>query len=222
MTSKTTLGPIISAHLPITQIPITSDFRSHVEGGWRCVDANVRARMDRLLTSQEPTTFEGIGCVRRSKIGWVFAHLSRMFGSPLIYDHGTDVKTTVSIVPTGNGLRCWHRKFQFSDGTMREVKTTKMASDKFGLMDGVGDRGQNALATKMRIWSSGKSLCFQSTGYVLRFRRFTVAIPAFLTPGTLHAEHTDIDGETFRYTLSFRHPLWGETFYQSGLFRQIS
>ncbi len=191
---------------------VSSDFRSHVEGGWSTVHPAIRDRMDRMLESPHATVFRGTGCVKRSRIGLFFAVVSRIFGSPLVAKQGEQVTTTVRVAPTENGFRCWHRHFVFPDGGQKLVQTTKMISPTFGMMDVVGARGESLLGTRMRIWSEGKSLCFQSTGYVLRFRSFTVRIPSILTPGVLYAEHRDQGNGSFRYMLSFRHPLWGETF----------
>ena len=198
-----------------------NDFRSHVEGGWQTVHPVIRARMDRLLTSPFETAFHGIGCVRRSRIGWLFAHLSRLLGSPLVRNQGETVSTTVRVAPTANGLRCWHRQFTFADGSRQLVQTTKVVAPDLGMLDAVGAEGEKMLATKMRVWAEGSSLFFESTGYMMRLPGITLSIPSILTPGTLHAEHRDEGNGMFRYILAFRHPLWGETFYQDGLFEMV-
>ncbi len=198
-----------------------NDFRSHVEGGWQSVYPDIRARMDRLLTSRTETVFEGSGCVRRSPVGWVFAQLSRLLGAPLVRGQGERVKIRVRVAPTANGLRCWHREFEFADGTRQLVQTTKTVHPKLGFVDAVGAEGEKLLAMKMHVWSRGKSLFFSSDTYILRFRFFTIRLPAILTPGNLFAEHRDEGNGVFRYILAFRHPIWGETFYQDGLFKQV-
>ncbi len=198
-----------------------NDFRAQVEGGWENVHPAVRARMDRLLSSPTPTTFKGIGCVRRSRIGWCFAQLSRMLGSPLVFGQGEKVTTQVDVVPTKNALRCWHRHFAFEDGSTQLVQTTKAVDPRLGLLDAVGKEGEKLLATRMLVWTEGRSLHFMSTGYLLRFRWATLRLPSLLTPGTLYAEHRDEGGGWFRYILRFEHPLWGETFYQDGMFEMV-
>lgn len=146
-----------------------NDFRSHVKGGWENVYPPVRARMDKLLTSPIPTTFEGTGCVRRSAMGWIFAQLARFLGAPLVWKRGEDVRTVVRVVPTKGGLRCWHRLFIFPDGSEQLVKTTKVVDPRLGFLDVVGADGERALATQMKVRAHGKSLHFRSTVYLLRF-----------------------------------------------------
>jgi len=43
-------------------------------------------------------------------------------------------------------------------------------------------------------------------------------VPAWLTPGVCRVTHTDLGQGFFRFTLSMVHPLWGETFHQTGVF----
>lgn len=198
-----------------------NDFRLLVEGGWQNVHPVVRARMDRLLTSPIPTVFEGKSCVRRSTIGYLFAHLSRLLGGPLVRKQGENVTTTVSVEPTANGLRCWNRQFKFANGTSQLVQTTKLVTQDQGLMDAVGSQGEKMLRTKMRVWVEGKSLCFESTGYFLHLLSFNISVPSVLTPGKLFAEHRDMGDGTFRYIMAFKHPIWGQTFYQDGIFKMV-
>jgi len=197
-----------------------NDFRLHVEGGWNNVYPPVKARMDKLLTSPTDTVFAGKGCVRRSKIGLIFAYLSKILGTPLVFNQGENVLITVKVSPTSNGRRCWNRSFEFSDSSKQIVETTKIVDPKLGFIDAVGSEGEKLLATKMKVRTEGKSLFFESTCYLLRFKYFNVVLPSILTPGTLKAEHRDEGNGNFRYILSFEHSIYGETFYQDGIFRE--
>ncbi len=47
-----------------------------------------------------------------------------------------------------------------------------------------------------------------------------VPLPHLLTPGDAHVVHRDEGDGWFRFTLSFRHRLFGETYFQEGLFHQ--
>ncbi|NUT15117.1 MAG: DUF4166 domain-containing protein, partial [Cupriavidus sp.] len=38
------------------------------------------------------------------------------------------------------------------------------------------------------------------------------------SPGQCRVEHRDLGGGHFRFSLCMVHPLWGETFHQSGVF----
>ncbi|MBO6504130.1 MAG: DUF4166 domain-containing protein [Kordiimonadaceae bacterium] len=198
-----------------------ADFRDHVAGGWNAVHPAIRLRMDRLLTSQTSTVFEGQGCVHRNWFGWLFAQAARLLGAPLVWRQGNNVKTTVTVAPTPSGNRCWHRLFDFEDGFQQLVQTSKVVDPKLGFLDAVGTDGEKMLATQMTVWAQGDSLFFESSEYWLRLGRFKLKVPPLLTPGKLHAEHRDEGNGWFRYVLKFTHPLWGQTFYQDGRFRMV-
>ncbi|NOT72922.1 MAG: DUF4166 domain-containing protein [Hyphomicrobium sp.] len=177
--------------------------------------------MDQLLTSERDTIFVGVGFVRRSGAGWFYAQLSRLLGGPLVWRQGEQVTTTVRVAPTTNGLRCWHRTFTFEDGSQQLVQTTKVVDPKLGLLDAVGAQGEKILAMRMRVRTEGKSLHFVSDGYVLRIGRLAIPVPSLIGPGQLHAEHRDLGDGEFLYSLQFDHPIWGQTFHQEGVFRQL-
>ena len=198
-----------------------NDFRELVGGGWQAVVPAVRERMDLLLTADEPTIFVGTGFVRRTRMGWLYAQLARVFGAPLSLRRGEAVKTTVRVAPTINGFRCWHRTFEFEDGSTQVIETTKLVDRQHGLLDAVGARGEKLLATRMRVWTEGESLHFASTGYILRIGGVNIPIPSLFTPGRLHAEHRDLGDGTFMYVLKFHHPVWGDTFHHEGRFRMV-
>ncbi len=44
-------------------------------------------------------------------------------------------------------------------------------------------------------------------------------IPLVLTPGRAHVVHEHVADGVFRFSLCFVHPLFGETLFQTGLFR---
>ena len=70
-----------------------------------------------------------------------------------------------------------------------------------------------------------------ATGYsissawvLLRIRPATgttlkIPLPLWLSPGTTHVEHADEADGWFRFTMTVRHPFFGEIFYQTGRFR---
>jgi hypothetical protein len=109
--------------------------------------------------------------------------------------------------------------FLFEDGSQQLVQTTKVVHPRLGLLDAVGAQGEKRLTTRMVVRADGKSLHFASDGYFLRVAHFNLPVPSLMTPGRLTAEHRDIGDGNFIYILKFDHPLWGQTFYQEGIFR---
>ena len=70
----------------------------------------------------------------------------------------------------------------------------------------------------MRVFAEAGSLHFLSTGYFVRLGRWRLPIPALLSPGQTHVIHADRGNGRFSFTMTVRHPLYGETFFQDGWF----
>jgi hypothetical protein len=76
----------------------------------------------------------------------------------------------------------------------------------------------------LRVHEHRGSLHFVSLGYYFDFgtlksgRRIRIPLPRWLSPGRTHVEHHDEANGWFRFTMTVSHPLFGELFYQTGLF----
>ncbi len=71
----------------------------------------------------------------------------------------------------------------------------------------------------LRVYERGGGLHFVSHGYYFALgKRLRIPLPAWLSPGVTHVEHHDQAAGWFRFTMTVTHPLFGELFYQTGLF----
>ena len=68
------------------------------------------------------------------------------------------------------------------------------------------------------VFEEDVTLVFQSRRFFLALGPLRIPVPQWLSPGQCRVTHTDLGGGDFRFTLSMQHPLWGETFHQSGVF----
>ena len=59
---------------------------------------------------------------------------------------------------------------------------------------------------------------FQSRRYFLAWRGLRLPLPNWASPGVCRVSHQDLGGGRFRFSLAMTHPLWGETFHQTGVF----
>ena len=80
------------------------------------------------------------------------------------------------------------------------------------------ERTDGGLAMSLEVLEEDGALVFRSRRFWWVRGRLRIPVPALLTPGTCRVAHTDLGGGQFRFTLSMVHPLWGETFHQSGVF----
>jgi hypothetical protein len=188
------------------------------EAAWQRLNPNVRARFAIKPEAGQVFAFTGVmEVVRRSWFGWLLGHVCRFIGTPVTPRQGSDVPTVVHIYRSGHGDGIvWERRYGFSGRTPVAVSSTKRADPPHGLLECAG-RG---FAMRLRVFERDGAIHFASTGYCLEIGRRRFPIPSLVTPGDAHVVHSDEGNGWFRFTMSFRHRLFGETYFQQGLFHQ--
>ncbi|KQU81157.1 hypothetical protein ASE08_08650 [Rhizobacter sp. Root16D2] len=183
--------------------------------GWSRLPAAVQRRFG---CAHADTTYIGhmeLGC---SRIGGLYALATRLFGGPLTRIRASGVTTTVRVSDDGRGGVVWergfHRSAMLGADPVRTVRSTKQLDRDGRLIE----RTDGGLSMALDVFEERGSLVFQSRGFSLVWGRLRVPVPTLLTPGTCRVVHTDLGHGFFRFTLSMVHPLWGETFHQSGVF----
>lgn len=188
------------------------------EAAWQRLNPNVRARFAVKPEAGQVFAFAGVmDVVRRSWFGWLLGHICRLIGTPVTPQRGRDVPTVVRIYRSrrGDGI-VWERRYRFSGQAPVVVSSTKRADPPDGLLECAG-RG---VAMRLRLFERDGAIHFASTGYCIEVGRRRLPIPHLLTPGDAHVVHSDEGNGWFRFTMSFRHRLFGETYFQEGLFHQ--
>jgi Domain of unknown function (DUF4166) len=202
-------------------ITVTADptFRRLLgEAAWQRLNPNVRARFAVKPEAGQVFAFTGVmAVVRRSWFGWLLGHVCRLIGTPVTPRQGRDVLTVVHIYRSsrGDGI-VWERRYGFSGRAPVVVSSTKRADPPNGLLE-CASRG---FAMRLRLFERDGALHFASTGYCIEVGRWRLPIPRLLTPGDAHVIHSDEGNGWFRFTMSFCHRLFGETYFQQGLFHQ--
>jgi hypothetical protein len=169
----------------------------------------------RFATTHADASYEGRMTLRCSWIGRVYAACSRVLGGPLPNRNASDVPTTVRVRDNGRGGVVWERDFHAGRcGKRHVVRSTKEADAHGGLLE----RTDGGLSMSLDVFEENGGLVFLSRRYWLLLGRWRIRIPAWLAPGICRVVHTDLGVGRFRFTMSMVHSLWGETFYQSGVF----
>jgi hypothetical protein len=183
--------------------------------GWSRLPAAVQRRFG---CAHGDTTYIGhleLGC---SRIGGLYALATRLFGGPLTRIRARGVTTTVRVSDDGRGGVVWergfHRNTMLGADHVRTVRSTKQLDREGRLFE----RTDGGLSMALDVFEERGSLVFQSRGFALVWGRLRLPVPTLLTPGTCRVVHTDLGHGFFRFTLSMVHPLWGQTFHQSGVF----
>ncbi len=78
----------------------------------------------------------------------------------------------------------------------------------------------HGLGMRLEVFERDGALHFLSRHYFWRVAGFCLRLPYLFSPGTAHVVHTDLGGGYFRFTMDFRHCLFGTLFHQDGTFRR--
>lgn len=171
--------------------------------GWARLPAAVRARFSAEVRTAD---YEGDGEFHATLIGRAFALLGLLFERPLPLRTGAaHVAIQVRGDPRGE---VWTRIYHFPNG-MEVVSSVKHAGDGLWLEERAG-----WLIMRLDVFEQDRVLVFNCRDFRLRFGPLEVAIPFVLTPGRMRVEHHDLGGGRFAFTLTARHPWFGETFRQ--------
>jgi hypothetical protein len=185
------------------------------ELAWRRLRPAIRDRFSWKPMPGGAIRYQGVmAVVRCSLVGAVIARLCRLIGTPLAPYGGDDVPATVTLRAADRGGIVWERLYHFAGRPAIRCLSVKRASAEEGLLECVG----GGIGMWLSLAESGGALHFRSTGYFWRRGPWRLAIPSWFTPGVLHVVHADLGGGRFRFRILVRHPLFGETFFQDGIF----
>jgi Domain of unknown function (DUF4166) len=173
------------------------------------------AAVQRRFGATHPdTSYRGELTFRCSTVGRLFAWMSRAFGSPLTPLRADGVAATVCVQRNGRGGVVWERHFNNGSQQTHTVRSTKELHGDAQLYE----RTDGGLSMSLDVFEEDGSLVFCSRKFFLCWGGWHVPVPSLLSPGVCRVTHTDLGAGLFRFTLSMVHPIWGETFHQSGVF----
>ena len=186
---------------------------------WGRLSPAIRARFDARALALGPVHHRGVmGAVRCSRLGWLFAQASRLFGTPLAPGGGRDVPVEVRVFRDRrrNGVT-WERRYRFPGRPPVTVASTKCRDAEGGFLEVTA----GGLGMWLDLFEADGRLCFRSRGYFIEGlgRRWT--LPDWITPGETLVEHGDEPEGRFRFTMTICHRLFGETFFQDGVFQTL-
>ncbi len=183
---------------------------------WARLKPEVRARFSAKPRRGVAIRYKGtMATVELSFMGWLFAQVCRLIGTPLALYRGTRIPMTIELTPDEklHGV-AWHRSYNFPNKAEFTVRSTKCKGTGNEFIEHIG------CGFRMRLELSEKegSLIFTSSAYELQFAGWRFRLPDLLTPGITTVTHTQLAGDRFRFSLSVDHPFLGRTIYQDGEF----
>lgn len=175
--------------------------------GWLRLPLAVQRR---FAPGHADSVYRGHMDLHCSAMGRCFAWLAKPLGSPLTPARAASVPTTVKVFARGCGV-VWERCFDQGVGTVRSTKELDASG-------GLQERTDGGLTMRLAVFEQNGVLVFESQRYFLAWERLRIPVPAWISPGVCRVEHQDLGAGRFRFTLSMRHPLLGQTFWQTGIF----
>ena len=189
------------------------------EAAWARLSPAIRTRFLDAALDRGPVRHRGVmATVRRSWLGWLMAQACRPFGTPLAAGQGRDVPVTVKVFrDTRRDGVTWQRVYHFPGRRPVTVASTK-CRDAEGAFLEVAAGG---VGMWLAVTEEAGRLCFRSRRYFLELLGRRLALPDWLTPGETLVQHSDEPAGRFRFTMAIRHRLFGEIFFQDGVFETL-
>jgi hypothetical protein len=184
---------------------------------WAMLPAAVQERFsDSAQTVDYSGEFE---VVRASSLGRLIAWVCRLIGTPVAPFVGQNVPAVVRVQATDRGVE-WRREYRWPDRRSSIVRSTKVIESGGTLVEEL----PAGLCMSLKVYEASAVLHFVSQHYYFQFSlpqigRIRFVLPHWLSPGTVHVEHADLDGGWFRFIMTVTHPVFGELFHQTGCFR---
>lgn len=195
-----------------------STLRTLLGNEWEKLHPSVQQRFATDPAINEHIFYRGImETVECSPAGKLFAHFTRLIANPLTPYEGKNVRMDVTLHRrTGLAGVYWRRTYYYEGRTPYTVTSVKRKDCKGRMTECVGAGFGMVLDVK----AIEGSLHFRSTRYFWQMGTFQIPLPHLFTPGETHVVHEDLGDGNFRFTISMRHMCLGQTFYQTGIFRE--
>ncbi len=185
------------------------------EAAWARLSPAIRMRFSVKPMAGSQIAYRGVMRVRRSPVGWAFAQAARLFGRPIVAGKGDLVPVAVTLRAHPDGGVEWTRTYRFDGRTPVSAASIK----RYDARDGLVESATGGFGMRLRVTEESGGLHFRGAGYFLRFWGIRAPLPDWAGPGALHVEHRDEGPDRFRFRLTIRHPVFGLTFLQDGVFQ---
>ncbi len=198
--------------------PPPSTIRKQLGKSWNKLHPNIQNRFARDPVPGEKIIYTGtMHKVRRSFMGALFAHLTRIIGNPLSPYAGEDVPMDVTLfIKQGKNGVYWQRTYYYEGRKPFVVTSVKRESARGEMMECVG----GGFGMLLDVFGEGRELHFKSYLYFCEIAGIRIPLPHWLTPGQTHVIHRDLGNGDFVFRIDMTHKQLGRTFYQEGVFRR--
>ena len=212
-------APVIPCAPGNLQRPVPDNRFSNLLGaGWNRLPEAIRKRFGKRLKGGDSVAYQGVVTAMRMNLaGRLLAQLARLVGAPLPFDMSSVDRPAVVIVTEDavtNG-QFWIRQYGRAKGFPQTVHSSKRFAGPTGLEEYIG----YGIGMALRVEATPYALLFKSDHFFLQILGRRVPLPRILSPGALVIGHHDLGDSQFAFTLSLKHPVFGEMIAQDAIFQ---
>lgn len=188
---------------------------------WRLLHPDIQARFDKNPLPGQPLRYQGrLTELTCSRVGRVLGYLSMPFikGALMPYNDA-DFPVDIDVYSKVNCNAIFKQRIYRLHRRRPVMFTSYMAeSEKGEVLEYVG----MGLGMKLLLSIRDGNLHFESDGYFWQVLGVRIRLPDLLTPGKTLLCHRNNSANQFDIRIEIRHALFGTTFTQAGVFREVT
>lgn len=187
---------------------------------WRSLHPDIRVRFDRNPLPGKPITYTGeLSELSCSRLGKLLGYLTMpMIQGALMPFNDADFPVDIQVYSKENNPAIFKQRTYRLNGRKPMQFTSYMReSSKGEVLEYVG----MGLGMKLRLDVRDGNLHFESDGYFWELFGVRLPLPGLLTPGKTFLYHRNHSANQFDIRIEIRHPVFGTTFTQAGIFREV-
>ena len=193
-------------------------FQVYLGEDWAKVRPNISARFSQDPTPDKPIFYHGtMSQLRASKIGQLMGYSIYWTGALQPFN-ATDIPVSITVsAKYGMDGVCKERLYLLNrKKPFRFFSNMHMRGDE--LFEYVG----GGFGMKIAVSVNDGNLEFRDDGYFIKVCGIHIPLPRLFSPGHTYLLHQDISATQFRIIIRITHPLFGEMYYQEGIFNHAS
>jgi len=188
---------------------------------WARLHPDIRTRFDKNPLPGQPLTYRGhLSELTCSRIGRVLGYLTMpLIKGALMPFNDAHFPVDIEVYSKENCASIFKQRIYRLNGRKPVQFTSFMReSSKGEVLEYVG----MGLGMKLVLAVRDGNLYFESDGYFWELFGVRIALPGLLTPGQTFLCHRNNSPQQFDIRIEIRHRLFGTTFTQAGVFREVT
>lgn len=196
-------------------------FKKVLGSAWQGLHADIRRRFDKNPSPGQALHYRGsLSELYCSSVGRLLGHLTQpLIQGALMPYRDAHFPVDIQVYAKPDDPAIYKQRIYRLHGRSPIQFTSFMRESARGeVLEYVG----MGLGMKLVLSVENGSLHFQSSGYFWQVLGWRIPLPALLTPGKTFLWHHNESPERFNIRIEIRHPLFGTTFRQVGVFEEVA